>query len=89
MNTVDSEDAYIEYRWDRAEMKRMNRTREEVDALYQRLARQWVRYRGEPTHQESIDMITERRSSRSSSNTAKIAIERRVSAFLVRFLPSL
>lgn len=37
-------DQVVAYRWDVAEIKRMNRTQDEAQSLYRRLARQRVRF---------------------------------------------
>lgn len=37
-------DQYVSYRWDLAEIRRMNRTPDETADLYTRLARQRVRF---------------------------------------------
>lgn len=37
-------DQVWDYDWAKAEIRRMNRTQDEADALYQRVARQRVRY---------------------------------------------
>lgn len=44
MNCADPTDVSVDYRWDLAEIKRLNRTADEVRALHERLVRQRVRF---------------------------------------------